>query len=818
MKRSGAVVLAVALAVQSVPIYAMEENVINDEIVTAEENSAKEKASAEAECKEEIPAVEESQAEIQVVEEYQVEIPVVEEYQAEISAIDEYPEEVPAKKEYQVEDPAIEEAVPEQSEEAPEEAGEEQNEPTDETEGSVNEEAEAVEEQSETESERQILKHKKTAEVEDFVCDVVETNPKYQYISFKFRDETENIYECFVTGLEGMKEQIDYTKAVAQGIVNYFLNPDGFMSDISFTMYNIDAEKYSTDNLDIGEEGTYGYPYSDSLLCWAATDSNMLEFAGWNGPFADEDEIFTAYTDAFFDNAGFEYEGLAWYLNGVFPYQNTTPYGNQVIFPDFQEYGNDEATQQRAPGTGLSTGGYVNDYYYGNVAKEIMIRDSDIDDESVDTITENLKAGNAVGMGVRFIDEQGEDTGGHALTVFGYIKNLAENGLDSLKALLIADSDNDKWTDDSEFHTSAKDTEGVRREKPNTLNLEYLELSNRQGYLTYNMPRYSEDDTLISTLVVLEARDSVSDELIEINGTRDSVNTPDIVLTRVDEPEEGKRTFATGETIRFFLHARNVSYTRYEADDEPTINFVITIYKDGEVYDEFPYEGKMIYEDGSPMGGALQYMFYESSINFHEAGTYAMTARIDSVVDKDGNVLPEAYTTNNYSKNPLVFTICEKEKPQPDPTPKPDPSPKPQPTSKPQKETIQEVTFEETEESICDCYCTKFGLECICEECGKVKLEKNWRENIFRELQLVYMIQKICNPFEIVLPVEKSEKLNAFLDKEYFCKDLYKVSKNEEGYLVMELDGEFVRKIGAGEHELIIETDKGYIMYHFTIG
>ena len=72
------------------------------------------------------------------------------------------------------------------------------------------------------------------------------------------------------------------------------------------SMNFIDAEKYKPERSDIN-------------LCWAASCANMLTYTGWalQAGFNNEDEVFDLYNASFSNNGGFQYNGLAWFFNGV---------------------------------------------------------------------------------------------------------------------------------------------------------------------------------------------------------------------------------------------------------------------------------------------------------------------------------------------------------------------------------------------------------------------------------------------------------------------------------------------------------------------
>lgn len=640
------------------------------------------------------------------------------------------------------------------------------------------------------------------AEIRDVTCGDVETNTKYQFVSFLFGDKADNVYEGYITGLQGIRDSWDSFKDTLQELVNSFLSRDEEWWDVYVPGIDcVDAEKHSGYEEEKGTANEDGYPYGDNDLCWAAATSNMLEYSGWSGPFADEDEIFTDFTNGFYDHGGFTVAGLEWFFNGVNPRQNVDAAGNQVLFPNYVENTNDSA-QQRVPGTG----GYYNDYFSGNVVNEISMYDEGF---NPDVITDNLQAGNAVGMNVDFVNDEGYFYGAHALTVFGYIRNLADQGMSKLKAFFIADSDSDKYENDCELvHTDAKETEEQRKSVINTFYMEYLEPSDSLWYQSYNMYSYSGMDTIIRDFAILNAKANTTEDAMETEGTKDPVNTPDLAFDDLEFYNEVYTTLYENDLVGIALHTKNFSYTGFQKEDDPTINFVLSIYKDGEFYEETQVSGKFAETYVGYGMGPLGENTITMTHRFDQPGDYTVKVRIASIVDKDGNPLKEAYTSNNEAE--LHYTICERPEVQPGTG-----------SGLESHHSKKESSVQDAMEKFCNCFCTKFGLKCECKECKKVILRNDWITHLVDEQNLSYIIKEICNPVKIELPentVKEEEMLHVFLDNEFFCEGLYKVTEEEDGKQIFEIDGEIMRKIGPGNHKLLIETEDGFCLYHIMIG
>ncbi len=91
-------------------------------------------------------------------------------------------------------------------------------------------------------------------------------------------------------------------------------------------IYFADAEKTLTDN-------------NDNLLCWLATASNVMQWAGWvqagDITIKNEDQFFEHAKQFFHDEGGFESDAFFWWLNGTVTFEySPQPLGGGAKLPD----------------------------------------------------------------------------------------------------------------------------------------------------------------------------------------------------------------------------------------------------------------------------------------------------------------------------------------------------------------------------------------------------------------------------------------------------------------------------------------------------
>ena len=224
---------------------------------------------------------------------------------------------------------------------------------------------------------------------------------------------------AFITGLTTSN-----LEAVQQELIRSRQNGTQFdMTHVDF----IDAEK-----MDYGPG-----EYWDSNLCWAAAASNVLHYTGW-GEQAHEsltspDAIFQTFIYSFTDDGLTSEDGIRWFFSGV----------------NRQQW--DESGAQ-ALGNYGEFRGFLPDY-----APDSVMRKYDIVDRlngtswplDMDIVLSHLREGWGCTVGLGWYEQRYgnyyQRDGGHAVTLWGYIreKSIQEINADGYIALLVSDSDSD---------------------------------------------------------------------------------------------------------------------------------------------------------------------------------------------------------------------------------------------------------------------------------------------------------------------------------------------------------------------------------------
>lgn len=265
-------------------------------------------------------------------------------------------------------------------------------------------------------------------------------------------------------------------------IENYAKGANFKLTDLSF----IDAEKLrQTDD-------------GDDYLCWAATASNLLTYTGWaaQAGFDTTDDVFESYIDAFTDNGGDTVLALGWFFNGV----NTF--------------------EVKQPGVAASatagTGGYLNDYSYGELAESVDVLTGGVD--ALSELHQSLRDGYGVGLGLT-IYHMGSYSGGHAVTCWGYIADTAYDPTDPAyyAGLFLTDSDSDQMRD------------GDRRDAPNILQAVSLTTGeDANGVMTFELDLDAANHAIVDEFFRLTPYSADVVKETASDATRDKVNSPDL--------------------------------------------------------------------------------------------------------------------------------------------------------------------------------------------------------------------------------------------------------------------------------------------------
>ena len=157
----------------------------------------------------------------------------------------------------------------------------------------------------------------------------------------------------------------------------------------------------------------------DDLLCWAATDSNMLEYTGWGyvGGMMSADQSFQYYQDHTTDLGSLTYYGLEWWFDGNLPTPDDTKWSKEDV-----------------------EGG---DFWSPTYDWKTYVIDSTGGSAIMPDIRTWITAGYPVGLGI-----YGRGGGGHAVTCWGYnfdsSKNPATDPNGYYLGVWLTDSDSDK--------------------------------------------------------------------------------------------------------------------------------------------------------------------------------------------------------------------------------------------------------------------------------------------------------------------------------------------------------------------------------------
>lgn len=306
----------------------------------------------------------------------------------------------------------------------------------------------------------------------------------YYSVEFRLNDTAEY---AFITGL---------TKNNVENVQNKLFGAK--LENLKFSITDADF-------IDTEKTGT-----KDSLMCWAASTADMLEYSGWAkkaeevnpnvaDKFLNEDTIFDLFVENFNDKGGNQYYGLQWFFNGYYAVQKATGQNWSAV----NNYG--------------ESGGFLKDYAYSDVTSAVNVEKH----EDISETLSALKDGNAVGVSVSWM-KNGAGNGGHAITMWGYIYDKAEpsDSFDYMKALIVTDSDSDR-TQNSD-----------RTQAPNKMHILNMKKYNRSGYDTWEFDGYGGDTNvgvLVGFTLLKPYNDSVPHEIND-KATKDMTKSSDLYI------------------------------------------------------------------------------------------------------------------------------------------------------------------------------------------------------------------------------------------------------------------------------------------------
>ena len=503
-----------------------------------------------------------------------------------------------------------------------------------------------------------------TIYIKDWSLNTLETNSKYKALSFTFYSDADStVYEAYITGLNvkyTYDESPEYIKAILVDLADSFYAGKPFVMSDSTAF----ADKYWVEVDPIDAEKTHNkpvsdsYPYSDTLLCWAASASNMLELTGWakEAGFDNECDVFTYFEKHFTDQVGGQDDGLKWFFDGVNDSQITKDGTAISASSDTKADTAMECWTDTDKGGGL----------FPDYSEESLEDTYDVNNETgkLYDAAMKLKDGYAASISIEFKDSSGKSEGGHAVTLLGYIRNTIKAGLDSIAALFISDSDSDPYT--ASEHKDTVDSVTMYRLTDYT----YPDT----GVTTKQLAGY--DDELSAPIYDVTILTPYSSSVPKETGTTDTKNpvtTVDYIpesISVLDANQDKVTSASTGDEITLKAQVKNESYAKADTTEfpNPYIYATYTIYCDGEVVKTLPITCALNAETGYGLNAMSSVQFtYPYPITLDKAGNYEIDFTINGLQyldENDGKTyrVNEAYSGNNTIKTRYTFTVKDPEK------------------------------------------------------------------------------------------------------------------------------------------------------------
>lgn len=455
----------------------------------------------------------------------------------------------------------------------------------------------------------------------------VETNPRYSQLSFSFA-QGEQEYTCLVTGIEEKTENAaEAYQKLAESIV------DSFLAGRVFTLSNQTAEAEYGLQIDlIDAEKTNRFTGEDSRICWAASASDMLEFAGWNkaersDASGNEDSIFQDFRDHFNNLGGYQTSGISWYLDGVNPEQSIYKGSGEIAYNQTRTSG--AAQQDR------DSGGYWPEYAASEAAPETGAYDEV--GAQLEDAADKLAEGYAVGLGTYYYRDENTMSAGHALSVFGYIREKLNQAAAAIRALLISDSDN---------RATGRDT-AAPEDRPNEYSMYTVTpFENSQGS-AIQLENYDQT-SLTAVIGMVSTLQPKAQAEQDAAGTQDAVHFPNLVPVDVKLSADGE--VKAGAVVELELDLENRAYTA--VPENATVRYAVQVYRNGEKVEQKEYS--LTTEKINPnrsIAGSAQLLL-------DQPGEYEFRVEILEISTAEGKPIQEAYLRDNsYQGVPRRLTV-----------------------------------------------------------------------------------------------------------------------------------------------------------------
>ncbi len=326
---------------------------------------------------------------------------------------------------------------------------------------------------------------------------------------------------------------------------------------------------------------------------------------------------------------GYQTSGISWYLDGVNPEQYTYASSGKIAYRERTE----GAAQQLQEGTG----GHWTEYAAAEVAPEFGYYDG------IETLLEDaadqLGEGYAVGLGTYYYSESGTAISGHALTVFGFVREWLDQAVSALRALFVADSD-DRAT--GSFTSTAPE------ERPDE-------------YVMYSLAPYENDSVSSLQLenypgsysTVIGMVSTLQPQAAARTGTKDAVYSPNLIPTQLQITDEDGITLTETETGSIVTVEIDFENRAYQGLPEgASIRYEVIVYRDGERVNR---EEQTVTADAlrpnHSISGSLE-------ISLDKPGEYTFEARVLEILSQEGEPPPRSLSEGQCISGCTPNTDC----------------------------------------------------------------------------------------------------------------------------------------------------------------
>lgn len=451
------------------------------------------------------------------------------------------------------------------------------------------------------------------------------------YYAVKFELSAADNTEVFLTGLTNANLDLVQEKLIA-----------AILENSQFTMESldfIDAEK-----TDLPSDG-------DDLLCWAASTANMLTFTGWGekAGFSGTDELLDLFVEHFTDVGSHQLYGLEWFFNGVYQMKGLSGWA-----------------QEKNPGSG---GGYLKQYASERVINYVNMVDRP---EKIATGMNQLENGCGMGLGISWIDKNGNRNGGHAITCWGYLcdKDFAQEDREYYQALIVSDSDSDMQADPN------------RRTAPNKLQVLNMSVYQDDKYDSWKFDGYGDVGVLEDFITLIPYSEDVEQET-DSSAALDKNTTPDLVINRLILTNDALDTSYQGQNFTVgYISAIPVFENTGDVDFTEPFDYTVKVNGSAAITSNYTYTGgiaayglsdenqteKAVFLTGLPVGHYTLTITVNPKHTAREAYYYNNEYTYDFVISKQKYSPPDVpfnadigEIQNGYAEAAITYPGLEEE-------------------------------------------------------------------------------------------------------------------------------------------------------------